>query len=281
MSGETIRERSVFLTRGGVARVEFVWCFPSAGHLRATLFFCCKNRCFYARRPWLLFLAEHAFFSPFSELGTCNFVKHDDWDWSDPRTFLVSRHPSFGEPPTAGCQRVFSSVASLLSSSHTWEAWTRLPLRVHRGPGQSVRASDLLSRVLTEAGVTPAVHLRGPALLAASPTQPVGESGKVLAELAVSWGRGEQTPMPSVFDVLMDTLGHADAPAACIVVESSRRAGPSVTGNASRREGHAEKERHPWSGENVGNPVRRSAGTRDLMSAQLGFLCEADPAQGF
>ena len=50
----------------------------------------------------------------------------------------------------------------------------------HRGPGQSVRASVLLSRVLTEAGVTPAVHLRGPAPLAASPTQPVRESGKVL-----------------------------------------------------------------------------------------------------
>ena len=62
--------------------------------------------------------------------------------------------------------------------------------------GQSVRASVLLSRVLTEAGATPAVHLRGPAPLAASPTQPVRESGKVLAELAVSRGRGEQTPMP-------------------------------------------------------------------------------------
>ena len=55
-----------------------------------------------------------------------------------------------------------------------------------------VRASVLLSRVLTEAGVT----LRGPAPSAASLTQPVGESGKVLAELAVSRGRGEQTPMP-------------------------------------------------------------------------------------
>ena len=40
----------------------------------------------------------------------------------------------------------------------------------------------------------------------------------------------------------MDTLGHADAPAACIVMESNGQAGPSVTGNASRREGHAEKE---------------------------------------
>ena len=32
--------------------------------------------------------------------------------------------------------------------------------------GQSVRASVLLSRVLVEAGVTPAVHLHGPAELA-------------------------------------------------------------------------------------------------------------------
>ena len=51
-----------------------------------------------------------------------------------------------------------------------------------QGPGQSVRASVLLSRVLTEAGV--------------KPTQPVRESGEALAELAVSRGRGEQTPMP-------------------------------------------------------------------------------------
>ena len=34
----------------------------------------------------------------------------------------------------------------------------------------------------------------------------------------------------------MDTLGHADAPAACIVLEGSGRAGPSVVVNASRRE---------------------------------------------
>ena len=30
-----------------------------------------------------------------------------------------------------------------------------------------------------------------------------------------------------------------------------------------------------------GNPVRRSASTRDLMSVQLKFLSEVDPAQGF
>ena len=51
-----------------------------------------------------------------------------------------------------------------------------------RGRGSLFRASVLLSRVLTEAGV--------------KPTQPVRESGEALAELAVSRGRGEQTPMP-------------------------------------------------------------------------------------
>ena len=41
-------------------------------------------------------------------------------------------------------------------------------------------------------GVTPAVHLRGPAPLAASPAQPVSES--VLAGLTVSiWARGADT----------------------------------------------------------------------------------------
>ena len=146
-------------------------------------------------------------------------MKHDDWGWSDPGTLL-----GVPSPPRSGGR-------PLPSSSHTWEA--------------RMRASVLLSQVLTEAGVTPAVHLRGPAPLAASPTQQVGESGKVLAELAVSMGRGADT--------------HASR--ARIVMESSGRAGPSVTGNASRREGHAEKERYPRSGENVGNPVWRSART--------------------
>ena len=76
------------------------------------------------------------------------------------------RVSSFGEPPTAGRQRVFSWVASLLSSSHTWKArmWSDTAGGTG-GPGQSVRASVLLSQVLTEAGVAPAVHHRGPAPL--------------------------------------------------------------------------------------------------------------------
>ena len=74
-----------------------------------------------------------------------------------------------------------------------------LPLRGHRGPGP-VRASVLLSRVLTEAGVTPAVHLRGPAPLAASPTHPVSASlVRCLQNSLCPAGRGEQTPTPVDF----------------------------------------------------------------------------------
>ena len=54
----------------------------------------------------------------------------------------------------------------LAVSSHVlWIVCGRLPLRGYRGLGP-VRASVLLSRVLVEAGVTPAVHLHGPAPLA-------------------------------------------------------------------------------------------------------------------
>ena len=49
-----------------------------------------------------------------------------------------------------------------MSSQVPWIVCGRLPLRVYRGPGP-VRASVHLSRVLMEAGVTPAVHLHKPA----------------------------------------------------------------------------------------------------------------------
>ena len=45
------------------------------------------------------------------------------------------------------------------------------------------------------------------------------------------------------------------------------------------------RQRSPWARHLMnaqrGSPVRRSAGTRDLMSAQLGFLSEVDPAEEF
>ena len=107
--------------------------------------------------------------------------------------------PSFGGPPAAGRQRVFSWVASSQCRHVTpGKPGCGLPKRWHRGLGP-VRASVSLSRVLTEAGVTPAVHLRGPAPLAASPTHPVSESGKYLQNSLCPAGRGEQTPTPVRF----------------------------------------------------------------------------------
>ena len=148
----------------------------------------------------------------------------------------MSRHPLF-----RGAARCWPSTGLLVGGQVACRQVTPgkpgcgLPLRGHRGLGP-VRASVLLSRVLTEAGVTPAVHLRGPAPLAASPAQPVSES--VLAGLSVSiWAWGARHPRPYVVGgVRMDTLGHSDAPAACIVMEGCGRAGPSVVVNASRRE---------------------------------------------
>ena len=109
-----------------------------------------------------------------------------------PGPFLVSRHPLFRE-----AARCWPSAGLLVGGQLACRQVTPgkpgcgLPLWGHRGPGP-VRASVLLSRVLTEARVTPAVHLRGPAPLAASPAQPVSES--VLAGLTVSiWAWGADT----------------------------------------------------------------------------------------
>ena len=125
-----------------------------------------------------------------------------------PGPFLVSRHPLF-----RGAARCWPSAGLLVGGQVACRQVTPgkpgcgLPLRGHRGPGP-VRASVLLSRVLTEAGVTPAVHLRGPAPLAASPMPPVSESGKVLAELAVSsWAWGADTHARRFHDV----VGHIGA----------------------------------------------------------------------
>ena len=122
-----------------------------------------------------------------------------DSRWSDPGTLL-------GVPsPPRGAARCWPSAGLLVGGQLTCRHVTPgkpgcgLPLRGHRGLGQSVCASVLLSRVLTEAGVTPAVHLRGPAPLATSPTHPVSESVKYLQNLLCPAGRGEQTPTPVKF----------------------------------------------------------------------------------
>ena len=98
-----------------------------------------------------------------------------------------------------------------------------------------------LSRVLTEAGVTPAVQFRGPAPLAASPAQPVSES--VLAGLTVSiWAWGADTHARTKLTAYMDTLGHCGATAACTVMGPSGRAGSPVKKETSGREGHGHRQ---------------------------------------
>ena len=113
-----------------------------------------------------------------------------------PGPFLVSRHPLF-----RGAARCWPSASLPVGGQLACRQITPgkpgcgLTLRMYRGPGP-VRASVVLSRVLVEVGVTPAVHLRGPAPSAASPTHPVSESGKYLQNSPCPAGRGEQTPTP-------------------------------------------------------------------------------------
>ena len=77
-----------------------------------------------------------------------------------PGPFLVSRHPSFG------VARCWPSAGLLVGGQLACRQVTPgkvgcgLPLRGHKGPGP-VHASALLSRVLTEAGVTSAVLSAG------------------------------------------------------------------------------------------------------------------------
>ena len=71
-------------------------------------------------------------------------------------------------------------------------------------------------------------------------TQPASESGRYLQNSQCAAGRGEQTPTPVNLAAYVDTLGHADAPAACIVLKSSGRGGHSVKEETSRR--HRERE---------------------------------------
>ena len=120
----------------------------------------------------------------------------DDWGWSDPSTLLGTPPPLFRRAahrlPVAGLLVGGQGACRHVTPG---KPGCGQPLRWYRGPGP-VRASVLLSRVLTEVGVTPAVHLRGPAPLAASPSQPVRNSGKYLQNSLCPAGRGEQTPTP-------------------------------------------------------------------------------------
>ena len=81
-----------------------------------------------------------------------------------PGPFLVSRHPlSEGRPLLAVSGSSWGPVRCVVAISLD-SVWSSA-IAGHRGPGP-VRASVHLSRVLVEAGVTPAVHLHGPAPLA-------------------------------------------------------------------------------------------------------------------
>ena len=169
-----IKKQSVFLpfcTRGTI-RVCVFLVFSFRGPSARYSVFWCRIVAFILRvpsRPLLIL-------SRFSELGTCNFVKHDEWDWSDPKTLLgVLSPPLSGGRPLLAVNRSSRGWPACCRQATPGKLGCGLPLRGHSGPGQSVRASVLLSRVLTEAGVTPAKNLRGPAPLAASPTQPVSE----------------------------------------------------------------------------------------------------------
>ena len=116
----------------------------------------------------------------------------DDWGWSGPGILLGVLSPplSEGRPPLA-VSRSSRGWPARLSSGHTWEArmWCAIA-----GTGACSRLSPRVSG--PQGGVTPAVHLRGPAPLAASPAQPVSESGKCLQNSRCPDGRGEQTPTP-------------------------------------------------------------------------------------
>ena len=130
-----------FSFRGPSARCSVFWCKIVAFMLRVP------------SRPLLPFCAEHAFLA---------FFRAGDLQFFEARRLGLVRLQGL-----SGSHRLLA----VSRSSRGWPACCRqvtpgklgcgLPLRGHRGPGQSIRASALLSRVLTEAGVTPAVHLRG------------------------------------------------------------------------------------------------------------------------
>ena len=110
-----------------------------------------------------------------------------------------------------------------------------LPLRGHRGPGACSRLSPPVPGPHGGRGHT----CRTPPWACSVSSQSGATRKRVRScrTRGVHLGVGSRHPHPYVVDgVRMDTLGHADAPAACIVLEGSGRAGPSVVVNASRRE---------------------------------------------
>ena len=94
-SAEKPSANVLFFRCAGVLRVLRVLSFlvfsfrgPSARYSAS----CCKIVVFILCVPCYLFWLN-------MELETCNFVKHDDWDWSDPRTLGVASPPLSGSRP--------------------------------------------------------------------------------------------------------------------------------------------------------------------------------------
>ena len=102
MSRETIRERSVFLLCGVLRVLSFFGCFSFHWSSARYSFFCLKIVAFFLCVPcYLSGLNMH--FSPFSVLGTCNFVITSTGTGQTPEPFLVSRHSPFsGSCPPVG-----------------------------------------------------------------------------------------------------------------------------------------------------------------------------------
>ena len=137
----------------------------------------------------------------------------------------MSRHLLFRRAAVAGRQRVFSWVASSrVVKSH----WGGPDVVCHCGctgdrglfaPQSSChtcRTPPWACSVGSQSGATP-------------------KGVRTCWTHCVHLGVGSRHPRPYEVDgVRMDTLGHSDAPAACIVMEGSGRVGPSVVVNASK-----------------------------------------------
>ena len=128
-----------FLAVRGVAYVQFLLVFPFRA-IGARLF-CCRIVAFVLCVPCCLFgLNMH--FSPFSELGTCYFVNHDDRDWSDPRTLLgVPSLPLSGSRPLLAVSASSRGWPARVSSSHTWGAQMWSAVAGAQGTGACSRLS--------------------------------------------------------------------------------------------------------------------------------------------
>ena len=155
----------------------------------------------------------------------------DDWGWSDPGTLLGVLFREAGRCwPSAGLL-----VPARVSSNHTWEAWMWSAIAGAQRTGACSRLSPPVPGPHGGRGHT----CRTPPWACSVCSQSDASSKRVRScrTRCVQLGVGSRHPRPYIVNgVRMDTIGHSDAPAACIAMEGSGRAGPSVVVNASRRE---------------------------------------------